>query len=119
MLKTVVLIPVRDNEGHPFPRSYWKELADRFSDIAGGYSWAPGQHGVWVSPGGRSFHDRSRAYTVALESWFQLPQGLETIRWIQERFRQEALYTRLPGCQKSSRLSDGAEALPPRKFSLC
>ena len=66
MIKTVVLVPVRDNAGRPFPKALWESLQARFMQF-GGFTRPIGVVGAWES-GGRVYRDRSRQYTVVLAS---------------------------------------------------
>ena len=63
----------------------------------GGVSWSGGVAGAWRSPSGRVYRDRNRQYTVSLERWSQFPDWLDVIRWVRERFRQEAIYIKVAG----------------------
>ena len=95
MIKTVVLVPVRDNDGRPFPKALWEELQARFMPF-GGFTRPIGVVGAWQS-GGRVYHDRSRQYTVVLASWRQLAAWLAVVEWAREAFRQEAMYVEVAG----------------------
>jgi hypothetical protein len=95
MIKTIFLVPVRDNDGRPFPRSAWRALEDRLLQF-GGFSFTDGVYGTWQF-GGRMYRDRSRRYTVSLTSWMQLPASLELVHWVRGTFRQEAIYVEVAG----------------------
>ncbi len=79
MLKTVFLVPVRDNEGNRFDLRIWLELERRLTRF-GGFSMESGVRGVWEHQG-RVYRDVSRRYTVSLKSWTNLPEWLELVRW--------------------------------------
>ncbi len=96
MIKTIFLVPARDNEGHEFPPSAWQALEDRLLDLCGGFSVVPAVRGAWRSEE-RVYQDVSRQYGVSLESWEQLPAWLEVIRWVGHLFRQEAIYAEVAG----------------------
>ena len=95
MIKTVLLVPVRDNEGRPFPRSAWRALEEQLLQF-GGFSRSANVAGVWAS-GNRIYRDVSRQYVVALTSWTQLPAWLVTVQRVRGLFRQEALYIEVAG----------------------
>jgi hypothetical protein len=90
MIKAIMLVPVRDNEGKPFRRSIWQQLELRLLQF-GGFTRTTGVYGIWESEG-RIYQDRSRRYEVALASWTQVAAWLEAVHWVQQAFRQEAIY---------------------------
>ena len=96
VVKTVLLIPTRDNDGRPFPRSAWRELEQQLLALAGGFSRQDGFAGAW-SDGSRVYRDVSRQYIVSLASWTQFPAWLDIVRWARDRFRQEAIYIEVAG----------------------
>lgn len=91
MIKTLFLVPVRDNEHRPFRPRHWKALRERITSEFGGFTRQGGISGVWASPQGRAYTDRSWAYTIALTSWSELPAWLDLVRWVRWEFRQEAI----------------------------
>ena len=95
MIKTEFLVPVRDNEGHPFPRSCWRELEERLLPF-GGFFRQSDVTGAWQSDG-PVYRDKSRRYVVALASWTEVPAWLALIQWVRERLRQEAIYIEIAG----------------------
>ncbi|MGI8553110.1 MAG: hypothetical protein ACR2PL_20335 [Dehalococcoidia bacterium] len=95
MIKTVVLIPLRDNEDQPFDVDLWRELHTRLLQF-GGISRTAGVEGTWEYQG-RVYHDESYQYRVSLRSWDDLPLWLAVIHWAQDAFRQEALYIEVAG----------------------
>ena len=95
MVKTVFLVPIRDNEGRPFPRSYWQGLEQQLLQF-GGFSRTTGVAGAWTSEG-RIYRDTSRQYIVSLASWTQLPSWLEVVQSARKQFRQEAIYVEVAG----------------------
>ena len=95
MIKALVLVPVRDNDGEPFPRRTWLELEQRLTAF-GGFSRRNGVVGVWESEE-RLYNDISREYSTALAFWTQFPEWLSIVRWACEAFRQEAMYIEVAG----------------------
>ena len=90
MIKTVLLVPSRDNQGRLFPRDRWIELEEQLVTAFGGLSRESGIRGVWRDRG-RVYRDVSRRYVVSLDSWLQLPAWLDMVRWALRTFEQEAL----------------------------
>jgi hypothetical protein len=95
LIKTGLLVPLRDNEGQPFSSERWRELHARLLQF-GGLSRLNGVQREWVSAG-KVYRDRSRQYTVSLVSWRQLPAWLDVAEWALVAFRQEALYIEIAG----------------------
>jgi hypothetical protein len=95
MIKTLLLVPVRANDGRPFPPGAWRTLHERLRAF-GGFSRLDNVRGEWVSEG-RVFRDRSHQYTVSLDSWLDVPAWLEVVTWARELFGQEALYIEVAG----------------------
>jgi hypothetical protein len=95
VIETVVLIPIKDNQGRPFGRSAWEELEARLLQF-GGFTGPTEVEGVWRS-GERTFRDTNAQYIVSLTSWTQLPDWLGIVHWARERFRQEAIYVKVAG----------------------
>jgi hypothetical protein len=60
MIKTIFLIPERDNTAKRFAQPKWRELDQRLM-VFGGRSVRYGVQGLWEA-GGRLYSDRSRDY---------------------------------------------------------
>ncbi len=95
MIKTMVLIPVFDNDGAPFSSSDWLQLESRLLAF-GGLNWTDNVTGMWRSTD-RVYQDRCRQYVVSLPSWLQLAAWLEVVLWARTRFRQVAIYIEVAG----------------------
>lgn len=95
MIKTMFLVPIKDNASRPFGRRHWEELEEKLLEF-GGYTLGGVVEGSWTA-GGKVYRERSRSYIVSLESWTQLPEWLAVIRWVRETFRQEAIYIEVAG----------------------
>ena len=104
LIKTLVLVPMRDNQGPRFEQAEWEALEDRLLQF-GGFTRLPGAVGVW-SMAGRIFRDPSFQYVVSLQNWRELSAWIEVIDWALAAFRQEALYIEAAG------LPDILAALP-------
>jgi hypothetical protein len=74
VLKTVVYIPVRSNDGRTFPRRLWRELELRLRPF-GGFTRGPRQRGSWHD-GTRWYHEPNHPYYIALRSAKDLPAWL-------------------------------------------
>ena len=96
MIRTMFLVPERDNEGEPFTPGDWKALHETIIERFGGYTRRPGAEGAWRS-GGRIYHDVSYEYVLSLASLIDVPSWLDLVRWVRTRFRQEAIYVELGG----------------------
>lgn len=96
MIKTVFLVPTRDNEGRPFTPADWDALDEAILERFDGYTRRFGGEGAWRS-GGRVYRDESYEYTISLMSWNRLPAWLDVVRWARQRFRQEAIYIEVAG----------------------
>jgi hypothetical protein len=64
MIKTVLLVPIRDNEDRQFPRTLRRHLEDRLLQF-GGLSRKRNVTGVWRS-GSNTYRDISVQYTVVV-----------------------------------------------------
>jgi len=96
LIRTLLLVPVRDNQGEPFPPPAWRALEERLFGLSRGYSIEGVAAGVWESDG-RTFRDRSRRYIVAIERWAQFCDWIDIVRWARVHLRQEALYIEVLG----------------------
>jgi hypothetical protein len=96
VIKTVFLVPVRDNEGRRFQPLAWRALKQRLISDFGGYTLTHGVQGAWRDEG-LVYEDLNRQYTVVLSSWGQLAAWLRTVSWVRETFRQEAIYIEVEG----------------------
>jgi hypothetical protein len=110
MIRTVVLIPIRDNEGRRFPASARKQLERQLLQF-GGFTRVPGIVGVWQS-GDQIYRDRHHQYVVTLTTWSQLPSWLDVVRWACATFRQEAMYVEVAGVPDIIASQPGPSNLP-------
>ncbi|MGH2354932.1 MAG: hypothetical protein ACRDJN_25255 [Chloroflexota bacterium] len=95
MIKTVVLIPIRDNAGRRFPQSLFLSLEERLLQF-GGFSQTRNVVGAWQADG-HTYRDVSVQYTCSLRSWLHLHAWLDVVLWAREQFRQKALYIEVAG----------------------
>jgi hypothetical protein len=96
MIKTVFLVPVRDNAARPFSKATWRSLDRRLMAAFGGFTVISQVRGAWESQG-RIYHDVSRQYIVVLNSWNQFSVWLDIVGWARETFHQEAMYVEVNG----------------------
>lgn len=95
MIKTLLLVPIRDNDGKGFPKRVWRELEDRLRRF-GGFTRLGLVEGDWTDAGGRIYRDRSRQYSCVLSAR-DLAAWLAVVTWAQVRFGQEAMYVEIAG----------------------
>jgi hypothetical protein len=95
MIKTVVFIPLRSNDGRPFPLQVWEELQRRLEQF-GGYTRGARQQGYWHD-GVRWYREPNVPYHVSLISARELPAWLAFVEWVQRAFDQEAMYIEIGG----------------------
>lgn len=95
MIKTVFLVPERDNSGRRFTPRQWRHLEERLLRF-GGLSRLAGIRGAWQYQG-HTYRDLSRQYTVSLQSWRDFDAWLATVEWAREAFEQEAIYIEVAG----------------------
>lgn len=97
MIKTLVLVPIRDNDGQAFSPADWDLLERKLLERFGGFTGGGMAEGAWSDETGKVYRDISRRYEVALSSWNQLPDWLDVVRWIRVHFRQIAVYVEVAG----------------------
>jgi hypothetical protein len=96
LIETLILIPVRDNDGEPYTRETYDTLHRRLAAEGWGWSIAREIEGGWANAG-IVYIDESQEWLVALNSWTQLPAWLAVVEWIRVTFRQEAMFVRVAG----------------------
>jgi hypothetical protein len=96
MIKTLVLMPERDNGGAAYVPAVWQGLEARLAREFGGFSRRSEVIGVWHAAG-RTYQDASREYTISLTSWRQLAAWLTIVDLARGEFQQEALYVEIAG----------------------
>lgn len=82
-----ILLPLRDNEGRPFPQSMFVDLRDRLVERFGGitvYSRAPAE-GLWKEDRDATTHDTIVIYEV-------MARELDRAWWADRRRDLEALF---------------------------
>ena len=90
MIKAILLVPMLDNDGNPFPEEMFLEVEERLLIEFGGWTFAGVVKGAWLHEN-RIYQDKCRRYEVALSE--EIRQKLREIaQWIKQRFEQEAVY---------------------------
>ena len=82
-----LLLPIRSEAGHPFPRTHYDTLAHELTDRFGGvtaYTRAPAT-GLWEEPSGEKVRDDVVVYEVMAET-------LDAAWWAAFRKRLEAQF---------------------------
>ena len=97
MVKTLFFVPLVDNEGTPFLPADWSALEHRLWLLAEGFSRRDGVQGAWKDNDGSVHTGENREFTIALTSWTQLAEWLETVQWAKAHFRQLAIYLEVNG----------------------
>ncbi len=87
-----VLVPLRDNEGNPFPDSSFSALEDLLLDLANGFTRRGDVEGAWKAPDGVIYRDRSRLYTLQVPESETSTVATTIEREVRVRFRQLAVY---------------------------
>ena len=96
-----LLLPLRDNAGHPFPQDFFvrvrAELTARYGGVTA-YLRAPAS-GVWKDEQGEVARDEVVMVEVMVEpldrAWWQAYR-----RDLEQRFRQQELVVRALGCER-------------------
>ena len=96
MIKTVILVPEMDNDQQPFSAQDWQWLLEEATQRFGGLTLEGQAQGWWLDEG-HLYQDATRRYTIALESWRQVPDWMALVETIRERFRQIAVYGEIAG----------------------
>lgn len=87
------LVPlVRDSDRRPHTRKLWEELRRALLRIFGGFTGPEGPiPGAWRSRSGRTIHDSSRRYSVAV-SPDRIDELRELVRRVATSFDQECIF---------------------------
>lgn len=87
------LVPlVRDSDRRPHARKLWDELGHALLRLFGGFTGPEGPvPGAWRSRAGRTVHDSSRRYSVAL-SHGRVDELRELVRRVATSFDQECIF---------------------------
>lgn len=90
-----LLLPVADNDGHPFPTDAIASFETHLLALAGGFTRKGRVAGVWRDPDGRVFRDTSRLYslTVPREAAARIASSID--RFVRDAFRQQASFVEL------------------------
>jgi hypothetical protein len=96
LIKALVLIPTRYNDGKPVARRAFAEFEARFEAIEGAFSRRDDVEGAWSHEGVR-YTDRSREYSVGVDSWRKIVAFLEVVDWAREEFAQLEMYIEIMG----------------------
>lgn len=87
-----LLLPLQSNAGDPFPPEDFEAFEDLLITLAGGFTRRGESTGVWRSPSGQIFHDRTRAYAVTVPADVADSVASSLSRFVTDRFRQEAAW---------------------------
>ena len=96
-----ILLPIHDQRGKPFPRSFYREVRDELTERFGGltaYSRAPAE-GVWDPGDDEPRHDDIVVYEVMVADLDRAWWG-EYRAQIEQRFEQEELVVRAQAIER-------------------
>jgi len=98
MFELQVLIPVVDNDGHPFTgedhMAFESALVDRF----GGFTLFPSTAvGGWKDASGVLYTDRTRVYGIAVTSITDGAKIADVVTFAKAHYRQLAIFVRYLG----------------------
>lgn len=94
MIKTILLVPIRDNAEQAFSSHHWQWFVEEAACRFGGCTVEGEARGRWIDED-QFYEDVTRRYTIALDSWRRIPDWLAFIDAARERFQQIALYGKI------------------------
>lgn len=80
MIKAILLVPILDNEGNPFPKEMFFEVEERLLMAFGGFTFAGVVKGAWLHEN-RIYQDKCRRYEIALSEETR-QELIEIAQWI-------------------------------------
>ena len=96
-----ILLPLYDNEGHPFPRAAFDEVSAELTSAFGGltaYTRSPA-HGLWRESDAETRHDDIVVYEVMTDrldpAWWRDYRGRLETRFAQDRIVVRAQDTQM------------------------
>lgn len=90
-----LLVPVADNDGHPFHPDTLASFEAHLLALAGGFTRKGEVAGVWRDEAGRTYRDRSRLYSLTVPRERATAIATTLDRSIRDAFRQEASFVEL------------------------
>lgn len=98
MIKAIVLIPLRLNDGTLVPVGTVIEFYARvFALSPSGHTRRPGASGSWRDDDGSVFTDDLTEFIFALPSWRDVSAFLSLVDWARVEMQQEAMYIEVMG----------------------
>jgi hypothetical protein len=98
MFEVQMLVPVTDNDGRVFPFEVLAEFESEILDRFGGFTLLPSEvTGEWRSQAGVRYRDRSRCYSIAVDSIGKGGELIALAQLAKEIFSQEAIAIRYLG----------------------
>ncbi len=86
-IKVTLILPLTDNEGHPFDLNTWTWWSDALMNLVSGFTDLGVATGWW-----RGHADRNRVLTIVVRSGEEVDSIRRLLREAKARFRQEAMY---------------------------
>lgn len=90
-----LLVPVADNDGHPFHPDTLASFEAHLLALAGGFTRKGEVAGVWRDEAGRTYRDRSWLYSLTVPRERATVIATTLDRSIRDAFRQEASFVEL------------------------
>lgn len=85
--KVPLLIPLTDNDGHPFDLPTWSWWNDRLTSLVSGFT----EHGV-ATGWWRGCTDQNRVIIIVVKTLREVGELRQLLVDARQRFRQEAMY---------------------------
>ena len=98
----VVVLPIHDNDGNPFPDSVLTEFRHDLHELCGGFTYFSA-HGEWQSKDGRKYRDSNIRFEIAEPDFVKL--RILLVDWAR-RLGQECMYL-------ETRFLDSVEFIKP------
>ncbi len=97
MFEVQILVPSYDNDNNRFESEVFQQWETKLIETFGGYSRYPGiVEGGWAD-GGKVYRDEMRVYGLAISGLIDGQKVIETTKFAQTLFKQEAMFIRYLG----------------------
>jgi len=86
-VKVTILIPLKDNDGHPFDLSTWTWWNERLTALVAGFTDLGVVTGWW-----RGYADQNQVFVIILRTMKEVDVIRQLLREARRHFKQEAMY---------------------------